>query len=75
MNKQNMQQLRNDGQDEAALYIEDLEVKNEKLIGALTDISNMCIGEMAMGYKLEAETIGQLIFETTGMTNTELNAR
>ena len=55
--------------------IKELEAENEKLIGALTDISNMCIGEIAMGYTLCANTIGQLIFETTGLNNSELNAR
>ena len=38
MNKQNKQQLLNDGQDEAVIYIEELETKNKKLIGVLTAI-------------------------------------
>lgn len=46
----------------------------KKLEAALTDISNMCIGELAMGYRLDAEAIGQLIYEATGKTNPELNS-
>ena len=47
----------------------------KKLEAALTDISNMCIGEIAMNYKLDAESIGELIYEATGKTNPELNAK
>lgn len=47
--------------------------ENQKLREALRDIQNMCIGEIAMGYKLSAESIGQMITEATGMTNPELN--
>jgi hypothetical protein len=35
MNKQNMQQLRNDGQGEAVTYIEDLEAKNKEMLSVL----------------------------------------
>ena len=43
-----------------------------KLLSCLYDIQQMCIGEIAMGYKLEAETIGQLISAATGLTAPEL---
>lgn len=47
--------------------------QNEALRAALTEISNMCIGEIAMSYKLDAACIGDLIYDATGMTNPELN--
>lgn len=47
--------------------------ENDKLLSALAAISNMCVGEMAMGYKLDAQCIGQLIYEATGLTNPQLN--
>lgn len=36
----------------------DLMVEHEKLLCCLADISNQCIGELAMGYKLDANSIG-----------------
>lgn len=45
---------------------------HNKLMRALCDIQQMCIGDIAMGYKLEAETIGQLISAATGLTASEL---
>ena len=45
---------------------------HDELMCALCDIQQMCIGEIAMGYKLEAETIGQLISAATGLTALEL---
>ena len=47
---------------------------NLKLLSALCEISNMCIGDITMGYKLDANHIGELIYEATGKTNSELNA-
>ena len=44
-----------------------------KLLEVLSEISNMCIGDMAMGYKLDPSTIGEMIYKATGMTNPELN--
>jgi hypothetical protein len=44
-----------------------------KLMECLTDISSMCIGEIAMGYKLDAQSIGEMIYAATGLTNDELN--
>ena len=40
---------------------------------ALTSISDMCIGEIAMNHNLDAQYIGELIYEATGMTNPELH--
>ena len=45
---------------------------HDDLMRALCDIQQMCIGDIAMGYKLEAETIGQLISAATGLTAPEL---
>jgi hypothetical protein len=42
------------------------------LICVLADISSMCVGEIAMGYKIDAGCIGQMIYEATGMTQPEL---
>ena len=39
-----------------------------KLLSCLYGIQQMCIGEIAMNYKLDAEYIGRMISETTGMT-------
>lgn len=46
-----------------------------KLEEALCAISNMCIGKLTMSCSLDAEDIGQLIFEATGKTNEQLNKR
>ena len=47
--------------------------KNAEIIQTLADISNMCIGEIAMGYGLDAQAIGEMIYVATGMTNSNLN--
>ena len=46
-----------------------------KLLSCLYDIQQMCIGEIAMNYKLDAEYIGRMISETTGMNVGELEER
>ena len=43
-----------------------------KLLSCLYDIQQMCIGEIAMNYKLDAEYIGRMISQTTEMTVIEL---
>ena len=43
-----------------------------KLLEALSDISQMCIGEICMNYRLDAQCIGETIYEATGMTSPEL---
>ena len=43
------------------------------LLCVLADISSMCVGEIAMNYKLEAQAIGEMIYEATGMTQPELS--
>jgi hypothetical protein len=48
--------------------------KVDVMITALCDISNMCIGDIAMSYRLDAQDIGELIYKATGMTNPELNS-
>lgn len=50
-----------------------LKADKAELLEALTDISNMCIGEISMGYKLDAQSIGESIYKATGLTNPELN--
>ena len=58
------------------VVIEDLECRNPvcatKMLICLSEISQMCIGEIAMGYKLDSQCIGEMIFEATGMTSTKL---
>jgi len=51
----------------------DLMVDHSNLLCCLADISNQCIGELAMGYKLDANSIGSDIYAATGMNNVELN--
>ena len=50
----------------------ELRVVNKKLLQQLCDIQGECIGEIAMGYNLCAEQMGQSISMTTGMTHPEL---
>lgn len=60
--------------DEFFDFLEKGEFKKvPKLLALVTDISNMCIGDIAMGYKMDAQEIGQMIYEATGLTNPELN--
>lgn len=47
-------------------------MSNEKLLECLAEISSMCVGEVAMNYKLDAAYIGNMIYEATGLTQTEL---
>ena len=69
--------LSEDGHNETIIdYINNhdtLVAQNLALKAALAEISNMCIGEIAMGYKLDAQCIGELIWNATGLTNPELN--
>jgi len=53
--------------------LEEVNANNARLREAFTDISNMCIGEISMNYKLDAQCVGQIIYEATGLTNPELN--
>ena len=46
-----------------------------KLLSCLFDIQQMCIGEIAMDYKLDAEYIGRMISQTTGMDVIELEEK
>jgi len=43
-----------------------------ELLCVLADISSMCVGEIAMGYRLDAQEIGKMIYVATGMTQPEL---
>ena len=51
----------------------ELKARIVELEGALLEISNMCIGNLTMSYSLDADHIGQLIYEATGKINPELN--
>ena len=46
-----------------------------KLLSCLFDIQQMCIGEITMNYKFDAEYIGRMISDTTGMTIIELEEK
>lgn len=52
--------------------ITQLEKDKAELLHALHAIQSACIGEIAMGYKLGAESIGSDISKATGMTHPEL---
>jgi hypothetical protein len=54
--------------------IEGLKGEKALMIKCLCRISNACIGKITMSYSMDAETIGQSIYEATGMTNPELNS-
>ena len=54
--------------------IVELEDKNAKMLECLCDISNACIGQITMSYRLDAEDIGPSIYAATGMTNPQMNA-
>lgn len=47
--------------------------KERDLKIALCAISDMCIGEITMNYKLDAEYIGQVIYQATGKSNPDLH--
>lgn len=51
---------------------DELKAANSKLIAELSNISQACIGELAMGYKMDAQSIGSSIFEATGLTSEQL---
>ena len=50
----------------------ELRENTKRLLQELCDIQGQCIAEIAMGYKLDAESIGCSIYQATGMTNPEL---
>ena len=52
--------------------IAELESTNNTLLSCMLDISNECVGEIAMGYRLDASSIGNSIYQATGKTNPEL---
>jgi hypothetical protein len=51
----------------------ELEQERDVLFCCLTNISNQCIGEITMAYRLDAEFIGRQIYAATEKTNAELN--
>lgn len=46
-----------------------------ELLRVLSEISSMCVGEITMGYKLDAQHIGEMIAKSTGMTQPDLAER
>ena len=50
----------------------DLIAERNGLLELASEISQMCIGEIAMGHKLDAQYIGNRIYEVTGLTSPEL---
>lgn len=46
---------------------EQLEAENKRLRECLNDIQSQCVGEIAMGYKLDAEDLGRMVYEKTGI--------
>lgn len=68
--------LRKQLAEKEAFRLQELErVMGERdaYLKALADISNMCIGDIAMGYRMDAQSIGELICEVTGLNNPALN--
>jgi hypothetical protein len=58
----------------AALNVRIVELEKErlKMIECFCDISDACLGEITMNYKVDAEEVGRGIYEATGMTNPQL---
>ena len=52
--------------------IAELEAERKKLLFCLLKISDQCIGEISMNYRLDAQHIGESIYQATGKTNPEL---
>ncbi len=48
--------------------IKELELSNEKMLDCMYSIYNMCIGDLTMGCKIDANAVGEEIFCATGMT-------
>ena len=48
-------------------------ITKDNCIVALTYISNLCIGKLTMDYDLDANEIGRVIYELTGLNNEQLN--
>lgn len=55
--------------------LEQLRKERDELLRELCDIQGMCIGEITMGYKLDADSVGCGISKATGMTHPELLAK
>ena len=52
--------------------VAELEKERIKLLSCLLDISDECIGEITMNYRVDAECVGRSIYAATGMTNPQL---
>ena len=68
-----IEEAEKDALDEFTIHSHTLTNQVQVLKEALAEISNMCVGDIAMSYKLDAQYIGELIYNATGMTNPELN--
>ncbi len=58
--------------DKLTARVTELEDKNIALLQCLFEIQSECIGELAMGYKLDAQSIGESITQTTKLAHPEL---
>ena len=52
--------------------IAELEKERIKLLSCLLDISDECLGEITMNYRVDSEYIGGRIHAATGMSNPQL---
>ena len=48
---------------------------NKELIKMSSSISQMCVGELTMGCRLDPQTIGEYIYSVTSMNSEELTAK
>jgi hypothetical protein len=53
--------------------VEALKSERNLHLDCFSEISNQCIGEVAMNYRLDACSIGQSIYKATGMTSSQLS--
>lgn len=51
-------------------HMQSLILKNKILAKTLREIQDMCVGEIAMGYSLDANAIGEHIYNSTGIKAT-----
>ena len=57
----------------AVICMDEQKARIDKQLSCLAEMSSMCVGELTMGYRLDAQYIGQAIYGCTGKTNPELN--
>ncbi len=65
-------EIKNNKHDKHLVRIAELELKNASLLQELCAIQSACVGEIAMGHRLDAQSIGESITQATGLTHPEL---